>query len=320
MEVRFWGVQGSIPAPLTTGEYLTKLRSVLLSAHGVDLSSDERIEQFIQGLDFPVRHVIRGDTTCISVTDGETLLIFDAGSGLRRLGIHLMSLPDSPYARGQGQVHLFFSHHHHDHTNGFPFFTPAYIPGNWIYFYGLHPNLEERMVGLQVYEYFPVPFHVMAAKKAFISLEPDQPITVGAFTITPFELKHPGGAYGYRVEWKDRVFVYSSDSEFQNPSAAEIFYYTHAYRDADLLYFDAQYTLTESFVKEDWGHSSAWMGIDLSVRARVKRLLLGHHEPSHSEEELFVLLEEARRYLQLNYPEATLEVLLAVQDQSFRLE
>ncbi|MDA1193330.1 MAG: MBL fold metallo-hydrolase [Candidatus Poribacteria bacterium] len=317
MKVTLWGVQGNIPAPFTTAEYDTKLRAVLLQANGVPLNSDEQIDGFIGGLPEEDRRIIGGNTCCVEVSDGETLLVLDAGSGMRRLGLSLMGRPGSMFPKGQGVAHILFSHHHHDHTCGFAFFIPAYIPGNNLHFYGLHGGLEERMVGLQVQAYFPIPFQVMASKKFFYEPTVDETFEIGKFKITPFLLKHPGDAYGFRVEWGDKVFVFASDSEYKNPSQEEIDYFVGYFKDADLLYFDAQYTLFESFVKEDWGHSSALIGVDFAVQANVKRLILGQHDPSHSEVLVKELHLRAEHYRDELYPDSKLEILIAREDDTF---
>lgn len=316
MKVTLWGVRGSIPTPMTTSQYQNKLKMVLRRAAKQDLSDDASLDAFIEGLPREEKNVVGGNTTCIGVTDDETLLVFDAGSGMRLLGQKLMS---SAFARGQGITNVIFSHHHHDHTCGFPFFIPAYIPGNEIHFYGAHEKLDERMIGLQVQQYFPVPFPVMASKKFFHPMEAGVPHALGNFTVTPVELNHPGIAFGYRVEWQDKVFVFASDSEYKNPSDEEIDRYVKFFSNADILYFDGQYTLQEAFVKENWGHSSALVGVDFAVQANVKKLLIGHHDPLYADDVVMELERQAAEYRNLMYPDSTLEVLTAIEGETFDL-
>ncbi|GIX07460.1 MAG: hydrolase [Candidatus Poribacteria bacterium] len=315
MKVKFWGVRGSIPTPLTTEDYLNKLRRVLRRAHGVDLSTPEKVEAFIASLPREDRAVVGGNTTCAEVWDDETRIIIDAGSGLRLLGQKLLQ---EGFAQSPQPLHLLFTHHHHDHTNGFPFFVPAYLPTE-IHFYGLHERLEERMVGLQVREYFPVPFHVMACKKVFHHLELGDKLQLGEFTITTTLLNHPGDAYGYRFEWRDRVFVFASDAEYKNPSEKEYERYLRFFSNADLLYFDGQYTLLEAFIKEDWGHSSALVGVDFAARANVKLLLVGHHDPTYSDQTIIELQEQAREYCAFMYPDSRLRIEAAFEGDAFDL-
>jgi len=131
-----------------TDQYQQKLNNVLRAANGQDLSDPDKIAAFIDGLPQADATLVGGDTTCIEASDDETCLILDAGSGIRRLGLEVMK--GGRYANFGGAVHLIFTHHHHDHTCGFPFFIPAFLPTSDIRIHGLHKGLEERMSGLQV--------------------------------------------------------------------------------------------------------------------------------------------------------------------------
>mgnify|MGYP006414643613 FL=1 len=316
MIVTLWGVRGSVPTPMTSDEYQDKLKRVLGQADGADLSDDDKIEAFIETMPREDGGVVGGNTTCVQVSDGETTIVCDAGSGIRPLGQKLMG---SEFGKGQGEAHILFSHHHHDHTNGFPFFVPAYIPGNEIHFYGVHDALEERMVGLQVREYFPVPFHVMGSQKHFHQIEADVPFTIGEFEITPTQLNHPGHSYGYRFHWRDKVFVFASDSEYKNPSEEAYEHYIDFMSNADLLYFDGQYSLVEAFIKEDWGHSSAMAGVDFAVRSNVKQIVIGHHDPVYADVTILEMQQDAIFYREFNYPDAELEIGAAFEGDTFDL-
>ncbi|MEO2003324.1 MAG: MBL fold metallo-hydrolase [Candidatus Poribacteria bacterium] len=315
MIITLWGVRGSIPTPIVTEQYQAKVKNVLRQAHGQDLSDEDKIASFVEDLPKQDRNLVGGDTTCIEISDDETCVIIDAGSGIRRLGMEMMK--GGRYTNFGGAVHLLFTHHHHDHTCGFPFFVPGFLPTSDIRMHGLHSGLEGRMAGLQVAQYFPVPLEVMPSKKTYHRLTVDTPYRIGEFTITPTELNHPGDTYGYRIEWRDKVFVMASDTEFKNPDEETIAHFTNFFRDADVLYFDGQYTVEEAFVKEDWGHSSAMHGIDLSVPANVKRLVVGHHDPAYDDPTIFGIEETAEQYRDLLYPDATLVVEAAIQGATY---
>ena len=302
---------------MATEQYRHKLRKALRRANGEDLSDEDKIDAFVEALPTGERLLVGGDTTCIEVSDGETCLVVDAGSGIRRLGLEIVK--GGRYADYGGAVHLLFSYHHHDHTCGFPFFVPGFLPTSDIRLHGVHRGLEARMSGLQVAEYFPVPLEVMPSKKTYHHLTVDKPYRIGEFTVTPTELNHPGDTYGYRFERRDRVFVVATDTECKNPDDETIEHFTAFFRDADVLYFDGQYTVEEAFVKEDWGRSSAMHGVDLSVRADVKCLLIGHHDPAYDDDTILGIEETADEYRQLLYPEASLDIVAAVQGAVFDL-
>lgn len=315
--IRLWGVRGSIPTPIVTEQYQAKVRNVLRRAHGQDLSDPDKISAFVDELPKTDRCLVGGDTTCVEISDDETCLIIDAGSGIRRLGMEVMK--GGRYANFGGAVHLLFTHHHHDHTCGFPFFIPGFLPTSDIRMHGLHSGLEGRMAGLQVEQYFPVPLEIMPSKKTYHRLTPDKPYRIGEFTVTPTELNHPGDTYGYRIDWRDKTFVMASDTEFKNPDDETIEHFRGFFRDADIVYFDGQYTVQEAFVKEDWGHSSAMHGVDLCVPANVKCLLVGHHDPAYDDETIFSIEETAGEYRDLLYPDAKLEIETAVQGAIYDL-
>jgi hypothetical protein len=91
MKVRFWGVRGSLPAPLTSAEFEDKLITALMGAQSVDLSSKLAVKEYVAGLPPLVRGTVGGNTPCVSIQVGEELIILDAGSGLRLLGEELMT-------------------------------------------------------------------------------------------------------------------------------------------------------------------------------------------------------------------------------------
>src|SRR5262249_8056463 len=157
------------------------------------------------------------------------------------------------------------------HIMGFPFFTPAYIPGNHIVIHGCHARLEEAFRRQQEPISFPVKFEQLGARIEFRVLEPDQPFELNGVVITPNLQLHAGDSYGYRLEYAGRTLVYSTDSEhkLEDPGQREAF--AHFFRDADVVIFDAMYSLADAIsVKEDWGHSSNIVGVELCQLARVK--------------------------------------------------
>ena len=132
MRIRFWGVRGSIPAPLTSDEIKDKLISVLEGAKDVDLENRRAIKEYVCSLPPLVRGTVGGNTPCVSIQLGDEWLIIDAGSGIRNLGIELMK---REFGQGQGTAHILISHTHWDHIQGFPFFRPLFVPGNRIFIY-----------------------------------------------------------------------------------------------------------------------------------------------------------------------------------------
>ena len=294
MHIKFWGTRGSIPTPLTSETLRQKFWQVLAGAVGLDLSDSGEIERYLAKLPFTIRHTIGGNTTCLEVRSADQLLIIDAGSGLRLLGLELMK---QEFGRGQGQADLLFTHTHWDHIQGFPFFSPAFIPNNHFTFHSPFPDLAERLTRQQHEHFFPVPRDYMSATTEFKEIAPETWHQIGNLRVYPLRLSHPGVTYGYRIEDESSCLVVATDSEYKRVKPEDTQHYVEFFRGADLLIFDAQYSLNEVLDKPDWGHSTALMGAELAHRATVKRLALFHHDPTSSDEAIWQTKEQAEAYL-----------------------
>ena len=167
MKVKFWGVRGSLPAPIPPPEIEEKIVQALCGASGVDLSDARSVRNYVKSLPYHQRATTGGNTSCVEVQGENTEIILDAGSGIRQLGIDLMQ---GPCGQGQGVIHLLISHTHWDHIMGFPFFTPAYAPGNQIIIYGRHPRIKERFQDQHHPDHFPVSLETMSADLQFVQL------------------------------------------------------------------------------------------------------------------------------------------------------
>lgn len=294
MDVTFWGTRGSIPVPLTAADVKHKLRQVLAGARGLDLSSSDVLEYYLNRLPLVVQGTAGGNTACVEVRAGDQMLILDAGSGLRSLGLDLLR---RGFEGGHQHINLLITHTHWDHIQGFPFFVPAFNASNEIVLHSPFPDLGERMAQQQQAQFFPVALEQVNATISFHTLVEQQWQDVAGFRVYPFRLSHPGGSYGYRVEDGQTCLVYATDGEYQRLDPASTERYVQWFADADLLIFDAQYSLTEALDKQDWGHSSAIVGAEFARRARAKRLALFHHDPTSSDEKIWAAREQASAYL-----------------------
>ncbi len=251
LRVKFWGVRGSIPTP------------------------------------GPGTARTGGNTSCVEVSAGDTLIILDGGTGLRLLGDDLLR-------RGKPvKAFMFFSHVHWDHIQGFPFFVPIFIKGNELYLYGgrnLEMTLDETLAGQMNFPNFPVTLEACTAKIHFCEFDDGQTLTLApGLTIRGLPLQHPNGCYGYRVEYEGKTFAYCTDTEHgADPQKPDENVLALA-RDADLFAYDAQYTPEEytgsagGLPKVGWGHSTFVEAARLAKLANVKKLILFHHDPSHDD-------------------------------------
>lgn len=308
MKVKFWGVRGSLPAPILPTEIENKIVKALRGARGVDLDDVKAVKNYVRSLPYHQRTTTGGNTSCVEVQGEDTEIILDAGSGIRQLGIELMQ---GPCGQGQGIIHLLVSHTHWDHIMGFPFFTPAYAPGNQIIIYGRHPRIKERFQDQHHPNHFPVSLETMSADVQFVQLQEGSNLNIGEFAVSSIHLRHPGGSFSYKIEKNGRTFVYATDAEYKGIRPKAMEQYIAFYANSEALVFDAQFTLEDAMEKEGWGHSSSMVGVDIALKANIKRLVLFHHEPSYNDEKLQEIYDKTIRYYETIKGNRNLEIIMA---------
>jgi len=234
-----------------------------------------------------------GNTTCIEVRlPNDEIVIIDGGTGLRYLGMSLMQ----EFQNRQLSVRVLMTHFHWDHIQGIPFFPPLYVPGNEILFHSDRSveRLREFLEGQMTSPYFPVRFEHMAAHRGFFQIDPE--VRIGDLTIQTFPMNHPQGACGYRLERDGAVLVHASDLEHGDPKLDKILI-DHA-QNADVLIYDAQYTPEEYASKKGWGHSTWMEAVRCAREAKVKKLVLFHHDPGHDDRFMEALVKQAREHFE----------------------
>lgn len=232
-----------------------------------------------------------GNTSCVEVRCGDELLVFDMGTGLRGLG-------ESLSGRAARHVSFFLSHYHWDHILGLPFFAPAYDPRATLRIHGATREglaVGEILSGQMVPPYFPVRMAEMPARLEFVPLADGARVQVGDAQVLARELSHPGGALGYRVERGDASVVYATDFEHGTAADEEL---VELARGADLLIYDATYTVPEYRRHKGWGHSTWAQGVRFARAAGVGRLVLFHHDPAHDD----LIVEDIVRQARSRFP------------------
>jgi len=298
MRVRFWGTRGSIPVSLTAADIRDKVARALLAASGRRFESYDEAQAFVvRALPGALGHTYGGHSSCVELDLGEEeYFVCDMGSGARAFGAHVLARQGGRPAT----VHVFMSHMHWDHIMGFPFFGPAYVPKYKLYIYGCHDELEHAFRLQQQPPCFPVPFDALRADIQFVKLEPGRAHSVRGLRVTPQVQRHSGDSYGFRFEKDAKSVVYTTDSEHKLEQRSEAELFAAFFRDADLVIFDAMYSLADAIsIRADWGHSSNVVGVELCQMARAKHLVLFHHEPANSDAAIDGLLRDARRLEEL---------------------
>ena len=304
MKVKFWGTRGSVPAAATASDIRNKIKLAFSRAGEesfTEFTDDDALEAFLDKLPFSIAGGFGGNSSCVEIMGGNDYVLCDMGSGLRAFGAEIMK----QHGPGNPQTyHFFMSHVHWDHIMGFPFFTPAYIPGNKIIVHGCHKELEQALRIQQSAPCFPVPFDVLGSTIEFDYLEPDKTYDIAGLKVTTKTQFHEGGSYGYRFEKDGKSAVYSTDSEHKQEDPDEAKEFADFFHKADVVVFDAMYSLADAIsVKEDWGHSSNIIGVELCHMAQAKHFCMFHHEPVFSDTTIEKVLMETRRYEELARPE-----------------
>ncbi len=237
-----------------------------------------------------------GNTTCLEIRlDDDTLLVVDAGSGIRGLAKKIMS------EGGAREIFFFITHSHWDHLMGFPFFIPAYVEGFKVHVRGgplAKRSLKNYLAHQMQPPYFPITFDMMKARFDFTDSDPKIQ-EIGSAVLTPIRLNHPNGGYGFRLNENGRSFVFLTDNELdmQYEKAPSFADYVAFCEGVDLLIHDAQYTDEDYRIKAGWGHSTLGSVARLARESGVKRLGLFHHDPDRTDDGVDRCVEECRKRL-----------------------
>ena len=268
LKVKFWGVRGSYPAP---GAGTVK--------YG-------------------------GNTASVEVQAGNRTIILDAGTGIIPLGRELAR------TKRAGEILLLLSHMHHDHTQGFPFFVPAYMPNSKLHIYGpdgTHESMKNVLERNQSSETFPLGLRDMASVKDIQAVRESQVIVWDEAGVRVAEsasglddeavvirihksYAHPGGVFVYRITWRGKSIVYSTDTEGYVGTDKRLVKFA---KDADVLIHDAQYMddhywgQLEGFpATQGFGHSTVTMACEVAVASEAGQLVLFHHDPAYADDML----------------------------------
>jgi phosphoribosyl 1,2-cyclic phosphodiesterase len=290
LRVTFWGVRGSYPSPGPQ------------TAH------------------------VGGNTACLEIQAGTHRIILDAGTGIIGLGNAMVTQHQAD--KKPMTAMLLITHTHHDHTQGFPFFTPTYNKTTTLYVFGpktVHEDLQQALSRAMLPPVFPITLEELPCVRVIRNLQdgdliilnakiPEPQIFQGERNAPPRtddavrvyvhrSYAHPQGVFLYRIEYRDHSVVYATDTEGYSGGDQRLINFAHG---ASLLIHDAQYIENEyanpNSPKQGWGHSTWQMGVAVARAANVQRLALFHHDPMHSDD----MLEQLEREAQAEFPGAFL--------------
>lgn len=290
------GADGFLRKPLNTETFTDRLRRII----------DDRIDMTFWGVrgtlpkTGPDALRYGGNTNCVSLEFGKhPMFIFDAGSGIRELGGHLLR-----QRRRRMNAKILVSHPHWDHINALPFFTPLYMQGNEFEILGARQgelSMRELIAAQMDGVYFPVTLTEFGSRTYFRDLDEGKH-DIGGIEVQTKLLAHPGRALGYRVNYNGRSICYITDQElYLNDSEHFDPHYEKSIanfaKDADALITDTTYTDAEYATKVNWGHSCVSKVAEFAHAANVKKLYLYHHDPDQSDDSIDQKFEMAQNKL-----------------------
>jgi phosphoribosyl 1,2-cyclic phosphodiesterase len=289
LTLTFWGTRGSIPTPGPT----------------------------------TVRY--GGNTPCLELRTADGwLVILDAGTGIRELGRALIDRENGAPIVGD----IFLTHVHWDHIQGIPFFAPLFREGNRFTIWGsrtLQASIGRVVRDQMSLGVFPVSFEEVRAHVDFRELAEEERRHVNGYEVSAIAVRHPGGALGYRFasgNADDRALVYVSDNELSPQASYDD---VPGWRDrlvefvrgASVLVHDTMYTATEYEAHVGWGHSTHDEALELALEAGVERLVLFHHRPERTDEDVDRTVERCRAIVAERG--GSLEVLAAAEGMTLQV-
>lgn len=237
-----------------------------------------------------------GNSCCLEVRQGNQVVIFDAGTGIRPLGYEIMKMETKT-------IHIFLGHTHWDHIIGFPFFEPLYHPDYEIHIWapeGFGRSTKDLFTELLAYEFFPIRLEEVQAKLIFHQILDTTPVTLGDLTIDFHYTFHPGVTFGFKIQSQRRKIGYVTDNEMligyhghpnqldeKDPQLDAHLSMIEFFKNCDMMIHEAQYTPQEYKEKVGWGHSSISNAAILIKHCKVPEWFITHHDPKHTDVDLF---------------------------------
>ena len=312
MNIHFWGVRGSLPAPLTPQQVRAKISAAIQRIQPKDLVSEDARERFIASLPAWIYGTTGGNTSCLEVTAGDgTKIILDAGTGLRMMGKCGEPPENLTY-------NMLLSHFHWDHIQGLPFFEPLFNPKTTLNVFSPFKEMESYLSLQMNSPFFPITMDACTKNINYELIEEGKEFSIGSAKVKAIKMSHPGASYAYSLTENGHKFIYATDVELNHPDFVRTKEHDEFFNEADVLVIDSQYTVEEAYAKQGWGHSAFCYAIDFAVAWKVKKVFLFHHDPMYDDRKLNSILQSAHWYADYSAKNAV-EVNLAMEGLDIKL-
>jgi ribonuclease BN (tRNA processing enzyme) len=300
MYINFWGVRGSLPSTLNTLDWAKHFEKLMREFFIAGNQNATQIESFIKNKTLPAVGGYGTATTCVEIKDNSQSLIIDMGSGIKNYNDQLER---SGEIKTQNEFHILMSHFHFDHILGIPFFAPHFMKGKKIHYYSVQPETETIVRQMFQKPTFPVTFENLTGEIHFHTIKPYEKQNINGFEVSAYKLDHPDPCYGFRIEKNNKVYAHAVDHESVRLSETELGPDADLFKNANLLYFDAQYSETEMDKRIGWGHGTCDRGFKVSANFNVQQILFAHHDPSADLQKIRDQKKSAEEILKSKFPE-----------------
>jgi phosphoribosyl 1,2-cyclic phosphodiesterase len=296
MQVKFWGVRGSLPQSNETLEWVNHFKRLMSQFFEAGYSKSTEIDLFTSAKPAAEIGGYGSATTCVQVSASHGNLIIDGGSGLKKYNDDL-----AQNGFGQTEHHILMTHFHFDHTMGIPYFIPHFLKGHTIHYYSPDVNCEKYVKSLFQKPTFPVPFELLSAKIIFHHIKPYEKHQIQNFTVQAFSTDHSDACFGFKVTSSEgKTYSHAVDNEIIRKSVDELKEDAGLYQNTNFLYIDAQYSEADMIDKKGWGHGTSQRAFEICRHFNIEQVLLGHHDPSSDLSHMQKLSDQAVKYFENN--------------------
>lgn len=315
LSIKLWGIRSSIPAPLDRKDYQKRLlKTVRFARRTWEKNKQLKPEDILDTLPENLSGLMGGDTICMEVLYDDQMIIIGMGTGSRNLGKKIMS------NRFSGDMHIVLTGTHWDQIQGWPFFVPAYIPGNRIHFYSCIENCREGMANQQVEYFFPITFDSMLSRKNFSLLNAGRPRKIGRVKLITINNNKNKEMMFIKLIYGNKSFIYACHPNCFSPRSILLAQKGSFFNDVDILFLYQQDWVHKRADHRNQKASTFYQFVENIKKSNIKKIVwIGSDHITAGDEGEDITSRAYFQRLQKCLPEGSPEFILAREEDVFEL-